>query len=72
MRFIRKLFIFIFLSIFIFIAGSYIYVKLSPKIIINSANNIILYDKFNESPYLLSNILLTKIILINTIVINDT
>ena len=42
MRFIRKLFIFIFLSIFIFIAGSYIYVKLSPKIIINSANNIIL------------------------------
>ena len=51
MRFIRKLFIFIFLSIFIFIAGSYIYVKLSPKIIINSANNIILYDKFNESFY---------------------
>ena len=51
MRFIRKLFIFIFLSIFIFIAGSFIYVKLSPKIIINSANNIILYDKFNESFY---------------------
>ena len=51
MLFIRKLFIFIFLSIFIFIAGSYIYVKLSPKIIINSANNIILYDKFNESFY---------------------
>ena len=51
MRFIRKLFIFIFLSIFIFIASSFIYVKLSPKIIINSANNIILYDKFNESFY---------------------
>ena len=39
---IIKLFIFIFV---LFVSGCFIYIKFSPKIIINSANNISLYDR---------------------------
>ena len=47
-RFIFKTFkIFIILLILTFIGG-FLYIKLSPKITINSANNIVLYDKDNN------------------------
>ena len=47
-RFIFKFFkITIILLLLIFI-GVFLYVKLSPKITINSANNIVLYDKNNN------------------------
>ena len=49
MRFIRKVFMFFLVNFFIIILGGFLYVKLSPKIIINSANNIILFDKNEES-----------------------
>ena len=43
-KFIKKsLKVFIILLV-IGIIGSYIYIKISPKIVINSANNIVLYD----------------------------
>lgn len=51
MRFIRKIIKFICILLFIFgsiFLGSIIYIKLSPKIIINSANNLTLYDKDNN------------------------
>ncbi|MBQ6323348.1 MAG: PBP1A family penicillin-binding protein [Bacilli bacterium] len=44
-RILVKSFIVIFLLI---VSGCFLYVKLSPKPIINSANNIILYDKDNN------------------------
>ena len=43
-KFIYKSFKFIFLFIILFVCASFIYVKSSPKVIINSANNIIMYD----------------------------
>ena len=49
MRIFKKFFLFCFVNLLIVILGSFLYVKLSPKIIINSANNIILFDKDNES-----------------------
>ena len=49
MRFIRKLFLFFFGVTVLLGLSVYLYVKLSPKIIINSANNIILYDKNDVS-----------------------
>ena len=44
----KKTIIFSFIFCLITIVGCYIYIKTSPKPIINSANNIILYDKSNE------------------------
>ena len=49
MRFFKILFKLFIILILISSIGIYIYVKFSPKIIINSANNIILYDKNKES-----------------------
>ena len=49
MRFIKKMFLIFFITIALCSLSIFLYVKLSPKIIINSANNIILYDKNNES-----------------------
>ena len=49
MRFIRKLFLFFIINAILSGLAVYLYVKLSPKIIINSANNIVLYDKNDES-----------------------
>ena len=40
-----KIMIFI---IILFVIGSYMYIKLSPKITINSANNILMFDKDNN------------------------
>ena len=49
MRFIKKLFVFLFITCIVLCFSAFMYVKLSPKIIINSANNIILYDKNDVS-----------------------
>ena len=46
---ILKLFKITILLIVLTVIGCFIYVKMSPKIVINSANNIILYDKNNKS-----------------------
>ena len=48
MKLIKKLLLFFIIIGFISIVGIILYVKLSPKIIINSANKIILYDKNNK------------------------
>ena len=51
MRLFKRLFkvlVFIIIVNLIIIGGSYLYVKLSPKITINSANNIVMYDKDNN------------------------
>ena len=45
MKKIFKLVRFFFILIILFVGGCFLYVKLSPKLIINSANNITLYDK---------------------------
>ena len=45
LKILWKLFSIFFFCILLFGFGSFCYVKLSPKITINSANNIILYDK---------------------------
>ena len=47
-RFFMKLFIIFFAVFFIGIGVCFLYVKLSPKIMINSANNIVLYDSYDE------------------------
>ncbi len=48
-RFIIKSFFFCFILSLIVIFGCFLYVKMSPKIMINSANNITLYDSNNHS-----------------------
>ena len=47
-RFIKNFIFFNSLIIIFFIIGCFIYVKTSPKLTINSANNIVLYDNSNE------------------------
>lgn len=48
MKIFKKIIIAIIIFTITFTAGVYLYVKLSPKIIINSANNITLYDRNNK------------------------
>lgn len=48
MRLLKKFIILFVLFCFIFITGAYLYIRLSPKIIINNANNISFYDYNNE------------------------
>ena len=48
-KLLGKIFKFFIIFLIIFISGCMLYVKLSPKLIINSANNITLYDKDNNS-----------------------
>ncbi len=43
-----KLACFFLFLVFLSVIGCFLYVKLSPKLLINSANNIILYDQKNE------------------------
>ena len=45
---IKKIIKFFFILFILSIGGIFLYVKLSPKITINSANNIVLYDKDNN------------------------
>ena len=48
MKLFRKTIFTIIIFTIIFVAGIYLYVRLSPKITINSANNISLYDSNNK------------------------
>ena len=48
-KLLGKVFKIFIVFLIIFISGCMLYVKLSPKLIINSANNITLYDKDNNS-----------------------
>ena len=48
-KLLGKVLKFFIIFLIIFISGCMLYVKLSPKLIINSANNITLYDKDNNS-----------------------
>ena len=45
---IKKIIKFFIILFILSILGVFLYVKLSPKITINSANNITLYDKDNN------------------------
>ena len=45
---IKKIIKFFIILFILIIGGVFLYVKLSPKITINSANNITLYDKDNN------------------------
>ena len=47
-RFIFKTFKLMIILLILTFIGGFLYIKLSPKIIINSANNIVLYDKDNN------------------------
>ena len=47
MKILKKLIIFTFIISFITIISCFIYIKTSPKPVINSANNLILYDQDN-------------------------
>ena len=47
-RFLFKFFIILFFLVLILFGGIYIYLKSAPKIIINSANNIMLFDQNNN------------------------
>ena len=47
-KFIIRFIKFNIIILLILIIGGFLYIKLSPKIIINSANNIVLYDKDNN------------------------
>ena len=48
MKLLKKFIILLVLFCFVFITGAYLYVRLSPKITINNANNISFYDYNNE------------------------
>ena len=47
-KFIFKCFKLGLFGMFIFIIGGFLYVKFSPKVVINNANSMILYDTNNE------------------------